>query len=68
MNMNGNQIIHPEINPPVNGGHPGLAKIRRKFGFTFVLSNPFRVPVIQSPARPEASEDKAAGKMKKESI
>jgi hypothetical protein len=63
--MNGNQVIRPEIKPIVNGGHPGLAKIRRKFGFTFVLSNPFRVPVTQSAARLDASKDKAGGKMKR---
>jgi hypothetical protein len=66
--MNGNQIIRPEIMPPVNGGQGGQtgpAKIRRKLGLTFVLSNPFQVPVTQSPAAPE---DKAVRKMKKESI
>ena len=70
MNCNQN-IIRPEINPPVNGGHgghPGLAKIRSKLGLTFVLSNPFRVPVVQSPARPDAPEDEAAKKAKQESI
>ena len=69
--MNGNQVIRPEIKPIVNGEHggqPGLAKIRRKFGFTFVLSNPFRVPVTQSPACPDAPEDEAVCKMKRESI
>ena len=66
--MNGNQVIRPEIKPIVNGGYPGLAKIRRKFGFTFVLSNPFRVPVTQSPARPDAPEDEAVCKIKKKSI
>ncbi len=66
--MNGNQIIRPEIEPPVNGGHggqPGLVKIRRKLGLTFVLSNPFRVPVAQQRATPEAD---AAKKAKPESI
>jgi hypothetical protein len=69
MNCNQN-IIRPEINPPVNGngGHPGLVKIRRKLGLTFVLSNPFRVPVAQSPARPDAPEEDAAKKAKPESI
>ena len=65
--MNCNQVIRPEIKPPANG-NPMLGKLRRKFGFTFVLSNPFRVPVTQAPVRPEAPEDKAVGKMKKESI
>jgi hypothetical protein len=70
MNCNQN-IIRPEINPPVNGnggGHPGLAKIRRKLGLTFVLSNPFRVPVAQSPARPDAPEADPAQKAKPRSI
>jgi hypothetical protein len=69
--MNCNQVIRPEIEPTDNGGHggqPGLAKIRRKLGLTFVLSNPFRVQVAQSPARPDAPEDEAVRKMKKESI
>jgi hypothetical protein len=50
--MNCNQIIRPDINPPVNGnhGHPGIGKLRRKLGLTFVLSNPFKVPVAQAPA------------------
>ena len=62
--MNVNQVIRPEIKPIVNGGHPGLAKIRRKFGFTFVLSNPFRVPVTQSPTHLDATKDEAVRKMK----
>ena len=66
--MNGNQVIRPEIKPIVNGGYPGLVKIRRKLGLTFVLSNPFRVPVAQSPARPDAPEEDAAKKAKPESI
>ncbi len=69
--MNGNQIIRPEIKPIINGGHggqTGLAKIRCRLGLRFVLSNPFRVPVVQSPARPDAPEDKAGSKMKKESV
>jgi hypothetical protein len=66
--MNANQIIRPEIEPIVNGGHPGLVKIRRKLGLTFVLSNPFRVPVAQSPARPDAPEADPAQKAKPGSI
>ena len=62
--MNGNQIIRPDIRPIVSGGHTGFAKIRRKFGFTFVLSNPFRVPVTRSPARPDAPEDENVRKVK----
>jgi hypothetical protein len=66
--MGANQVIRPEIMPPVNGGqggNPDIGKIRRKLGLTFVLSNPFRVPVTQSPIEPE---DEAVRKMKKESI
>jgi len=66
--MNGNQVIRPEIEPIVNGGHgghPGLVKIRRKLGLTFVLSNPFRVPIAQPPARPGAPEDEYAKPAKK---
>jgi hypothetical protein len=66
--MNCNQVIRPEIEPTNNGGHggqPGLAKIRRRLGLTFVLSNPFRVPVAQPRAAPEAD---AAKKVKRESI
>jgi len=66
--MNCNQIIRPEIEPNKDGGQggqPGLVKIRRKLGLTFVLSNPFRVPVAQQRATPEAD---AAKKAKPESI
>jgi hypothetical protein len=69
--MNGNQVIRPEIKLPVNGGQggqPSLVKIRRKLGLTFILSNPFRIPVAQSPARPSAPEDETGCKVKKESI
>ncbi len=70
MNCN-NQVIRPEIEPPVNGGHDGhtgLVKIRRKLGLTFVLSNPFRVPVAQSPAAPVMPEAAVAKTAKPESI
>lgn len=63
--MNGNQIIRPDIRPPVNGSHPVLGKLRRKLGWTYVLSNPFRVPVNQTPtaqAAPEAGSAKKAQK------
>ncbi len=58
--MNCNQVIRPEVEPIVNGGtggQPGLAKIRRRLGLRFVLSNPFQVPVVQSPARLGAPKD-----------
>jgi len=65
--MNCNQIIRPDINPPVNGnhGHAGIGKLRRKLGLTFVLSNPFKVPVAQSPA---ARENGNAKKSRTKSI
>ncbi len=54
--MNCNQI-RPETTEPTvngeNGGNPVIGKLRRKLGLTFVLSNPFKVPVAQLPARPE---------------
>jgi hypothetical protein len=62
--MNCNRVIRPEIEPNVNGGqggHPGLVKIRRKLGLTFVLSHPFRVPVTPS-AAPEVKPAKSAKK------
>lgn len=57
--MNGNQNIRPGTNPGVINeprGNGGLVKIRRKLNLTFVLSNPFRVPVAQTPAAPDAPE------------
>ena len=65
--MNCNQLIRPEIEPIVNGGpggQTGPAKIRRKLGLTFVLSNPFRVPVVQSSVRPSATKAEAVRKIK----
>ena len=67
LKMNCNQVIRPEIEPIVNGGNggqPGLAKIRRKLGLRFVLSNPFQVPVVQSSTRPDAPKDETVWKMK----
>jgi hypothetical protein len=66
--MNCNRVIRPEIEPNVNGGQggqPSLVKIRRKLGLTYVLSNPFRVPVTQPPARPDAPEAEAAKSARK---
>ncbi len=67
MNCNQN-IIRPDVNPPVNNGHggnTGIGKLRRKLGLTFVLSNPFKVPVAQAPA---ARENNNAKKFKPKSI
>jgi hypothetical protein len=66
--MNCNQVIRPEIEPVKNGDHggqAGIAKIRRKLGLTFVLSNPFRVTVAQPRAAAKAD---AARTAKQESI
>ena len=70
MNCNQN-IIRPDINPPVDGnksGHPGLGKLRRKLGLTFVLSNPFKVPVGQSPVPLTAPESGPVKRAEKKSI
>jgi hypothetical protein len=66
MNCNQN-IIRPDINPPVNGNR-GIGKIRRKLGLTFVLSNPFKVPVSQSPIPPAGPEAGPVKKAEKKSI
>ena len=61
--MNCNQtVIRPDLNPPVNrdqGGDSRIGKLRRKLGLTFILSNPFKVPVAQLPATPETPSPKA---------
>ena len=61
--MNCNQtVIRPDLNPPVNrdrGGDSRIGKLRRKLGLTFILSNPFKVPVAQLPATPETLSPKA---------
>jgi hypothetical protein len=66
MNCNQN-IIRPDINAPVNGNH-GVGKLRRKLGLTFVLSNPFKVPVSHSPIPSAAPETAPAKKAEKKSI
>jgi hypothetical protein len=63
--MNGNQIISPEIKRPINGNNPLLGKLRRKLGWTYVLSNPFKVPVTQMPATQVASQANSSKKTKK---
>ena len=62
MNCNQN-IIRPDVNPPANGNQsdqPNLGKLRRKLRLTFVLSNPFKVPVAQSPTPSVAPETGSA--------
>jgi hypothetical protein len=63
--MNGNQIISPEIKRPVNGSTPVLEKLRRKLAWTYVLSNPFKVPVTQASAASASPEADSAKKAKK---
>ena len=49
--MNNRQNTNAAIRPPISderGIHPLIAKLRRKLGLTYVVSNPFRVPVAQS--------------------
>jgi hypothetical protein len=57
--MNNQQAIQPEIAPLIEGDRGGnaiLSKLRRKLGLTYIVSNPFRVPVGQSmPSTPESS-------------
>ena len=63
--MNNRQIINPEITPPINGDrriNPLIAKLRRKLGLTYIVDNPFEIPVAQS-AEPREAE--AAKKAKK---
>ena len=63
--MNNHQNIRPEIKPFINGErevNPLVAKLRRKLGLTYIVDNPFQVPVAQSAA---SREDEAAKKAKK---
>lgn len=69
--MNGNQNIQPGIESGVVGepqGKNSLVRIRRKLALTFVLSNPFRVPVAQSPATPASPEADSAREAEQETI
>lgn len=66
MNCNQN-AIRPEINPPANGNH-GIGKLRRKLGLTFVLSNPFKVPVSQAPIPSAAPGNRPVKKVEIKSI
>lgn len=60
--MSANQIIRPDIQPPVDGRHPVLGKLRRKLGLTYILSNPFKVPVNRLPGAPVTSAEARAPK------
>ena len=60
--------MQPEIRPPINGGrvvNPLITKLRRKLGLTYIVDNPFRVPVAQSAIGMEGDDAKRA---KKQSI
>ena len=64
--MNCNQNMQPAIeagviDEPRRGN--GLAKIRRKLSLTFVISNPFRVPVAQVSANSAVPQTGSAKKM-----
>jgi hypothetical protein len=63
--MNNRQNMHPITRPQINGEHevnPLIAKLRRKLGLTYIVDNPFQVPVAQSAA---TQEDGAAKRAKK---
>lgn len=63
--MNNRQIINPDINPSINGErgvNPLIAKLRRKLGLTYIVDNPFPVPVAQSASAKDAD---SANKTKK---
>jgi len=66
--MSNRQIINPDIKPPINGDrkvNPLITKLRRKLGLTYIVDNPFQVPVAQS-AAPKATA--SAPKAKKPSL
>ncbi len=66
--MNNRQIINPDIKPLINGErgvNPFVAKLRRKLGLTYIVDNPFEIPVGQSAA---AREAEAAKKTKKQTL
>jgi hypothetical protein len=63
--MNNRQNMHPIIRPRINGereANPLIAKLRRKLGLTYIVDNPFSVPVAQSAA---GREDETAKRAKK---
>jgi len=63
--MNNRQNSNPAIRPLIDderGIHPLIAKLRRKLGLTYIVSNPFRVPVAQSA---NTEENEAARKRRK---
>jgi len=63
--MSNRQIIQPDIEPTVNGErgiHPLIARIRRKLGLTYIVDNPFQVPVAQSTAADDSAAEKKSKK------
>jgi len=63
--MSNRQNIHPEIKPLINGDrgvNPLVAKLRRKLGLTYIVDNPFQVPVGQSAIAPEPDAAKKGKK------
>jgi hypothetical protein len=66
--MNNYQNSQPVIKLPINGEgevNPLIAKLRRKLGLTYIVDNPFQVPVALSTA---ARESATAKKAKNKSI
>jgi hypothetical protein len=63
--MNNRQNMPSEIKPLINGDrgvNPLIAKLRRKLGLTYIVDNPFQVPVAQSAASRGSDTARKAGK------
>lgn len=63
--MNNRQNMHPINRPRIDDDrevNPLIAKLRRKLGLTYIVDNPFQVPVAQSTAARDADAAKKAKK------
>ena len=63
--MNNRQNMQQIIRPQINGErevNPLIAKLRRKLGLTYIVDNPFQVPVAQSTTTRETSAPKKVKK------
>jgi len=63
--MNNRQNMHPINRPRYDDEreiNPLIAKLRRKLGLTYIVDNPFQVPVAQSADAPDAEAAKKAKK------
>jgi hypothetical protein len=63
--MNNRQNMHPIGRPEIEDErkvNPLIAKLRRKLGLTYIVDNPFQVPVAQSTAAGDADASKKAKK------